>query len=169
MRQFIMSLASVVAVFALTLSGAVAQTAPNQPGAPPGLADPGLRVAPPPVASMPPMEQFIDGPVKGVDSGEKTVRVGWFFGLLSTTLEVTDDTHIAIDGATGSLDMIREGDRVEATYEAKDGKNVARAIDVTHAESAARPSGAPTQATAPIPGVPQRSADQSSGGGPKTP
>lgn len=169
MKHLVTPLASALAVLALTISGAMAQTAPNPPGAPPGPADSGLRIAPPPVTSMPPMEKVIEGPVKGVDPVKKTVRVGWFLGLMSTTLDVTDDTHIAIDGATGSLDMIREGDRVEASYEGKDGKNVARAIDVTHAESAARPSRVPNQATAPLPELPQRSAEQSSGGGPKTP
>lgn len=168
MRQFITSFASVVAVLALTITCTMAQTESNPSGAPPGLADPGLRLAPP-VTSMPAIEKVIEGPVKAVDPVKKTVRVGWFLGLMSTTLDVTDDTHIAIDGTTGSLDMIREGDRVEASYEAKDGKNVARAIDVTHAESVTRPSRAPNQATAPLPELPQRSAEQSSGGGPKTP
>jgi hypothetical protein len=168
MKRFITGLTSVVAVIALTLTGAMAQTAPNQPGASPGLADPGLRVAPP-VTSVPPIEQVIEGPVKGVDPVKQTVRVGWLLGLMSTTLDVTEDTHIAIDGATGSLDMIREGDRVEAFYEARDGKNVARAIDVKREESATRPSREPSEATAPPPEVPQRSANQSSGGGPRTP
>jgi hypothetical protein len=168
MRQFITSFASVVAVLALTITCTMAQTESNPPGAQPGLADPGLRMAPP-VTSMPAIEKVIEGPVKAVDPVKKTVRVGWFFGLMSTTLDVTDDTHIAIEGAKGSLDMIREGDRVKASYEATDSKNVAKAIDVTSSESAALPSRVPSQATAPPADLPQRSAEQPLGGGPKNP
>lgn len=167
MKHFVTPLGFAAAVLALTISGAMAQTAPNEPGAPSGLADPGLRLVPP-ITSGPPIEKSIDGPVKGVDPLAKTVRVGWFLGLLSTTLDVTEDTQIAVEGVKGSLEMIREGDRVKASYEAKDGKNVARAIDVTHSESAEMLSTTSSQATAPPPELPQRSAEQSSGGGPKT-
>jgi len=168
MKRLVTPLASVVAVLALTISCAMAQTASNPPGAQPGLADPGLRVVPP-ITMAPPIEKSIDGPVKGVDPLAKTVRVGWFLGLLSTTLDVTDDTHIAIAGAKGSLDMIREGDRVKASYEAINGKNVAKAIDVTSSESADMSSRTSSQATAPPAELPQRSAGQPLGGGPKTP
>jgi Cu/Ag efflux protein CusF len=80
------------------------------------------------------MTKVIDGPVKDVDPAAKTVKVGWLLGLLSTTLEVTDATHIAIEGEKGSLAMIQEGDQVKASYEARDGKNLATAIEVTQPE-----------------------------------
>jgi phosphoenolpyruvate-protein kinase (PTS system EI component) len=111
----------------------------------------------------------IDGPVQDVDPVAKTVDVGWFLGLFSTTLEVTDDTRIAVDGMNGSLDMIHEGDRVKASYEAKDGRNVAKAIDVTRPEPAAMSSREPARATSPAAGSPQRSEEPPLGRGPTTP
>jgi phosphoenolpyruvate-protein kinase (PTS system EI component) len=115
------------------------------------------------------VERFIDGPVKDVDPVARTVDVGWFLGLFATTLEVTNDTRIAVDGANGSLDMIREGDRVKASYEAKDGKNVAKAIDVSQPERAAMPNREPGRAASPPAESPQSSAESPLGGSPKTP
>jgi Cu/Ag efflux protein CusF len=87
------------------------------------------------MSASPPQEKLIDGPVKKVDPMAKTVDVGWFLGLFNTTLEVTEDTRIAVEGAKASLQDIREGDRVKAAYTAQDGKNVARSIEVTQAET----------------------------------
>jgi len=87
-----------------------------------------------------PVTKVIDGPVKDVDPAAKTVEVGWLLGFLSTTLQVTDDTQIAIDGEKGSLDRIHEGDQVKASYEARDGKNLAKAIEVTQPEKESMPS-----------------------------
>ena len=114
----------------------------------------------------------MDGPVKQVDPLGKTVSVGWLFGLFSTTLEVTEDTRIAVEGATGSLQDIREGDVVKAAYEARDGKNIAKSIEVTEAEprrgASAPPQRAPAPSSAPTMGAPQGS-DAPSTGAPKTP
>ncbi len=111
------------------------------------------------------MTKVIDGPVKDVDPAAKTLKVGWLLGLVSTTLEVTDDTRIAVDGEKGSLDMIHEGDMVKASYEVRDGKNLAKAIDVTQVENESMPN----KATPPATESPQRSAEPPSGGSPKTP
>jgi hypothetical protein len=94
----------------------------------------------------------------GSDPLGKTVRVGWLFGLLSTTLEVTEDTRIAVEGATGSLQDIREGDVVKAAYEAHDGKYIAKSIEVTEAEprrGAAAPPRAPASSGARATDVPR--------------
>jgi Cu/Ag efflux protein CusF len=79
---------------------------------------------------MPPQEKVIVGPVQKIDPAAKTVQVEWVPGLFNTTLEVTGDTQIAVGGTKASLTDIREGDRVKAAYEARDGKNVAKAIEV---------------------------------------
>ena len=79
-------------------------------------------------------EKVIDGPVKKVDPIAKTVQVGWLFGLFSTTLEVTEGTQIAVEGATASIQGIREGDEVNAADETRDGKYVAKSIEATHSE-----------------------------------
>jgi Cu/Ag efflux protein CusF len=95
---------------------------------------------------MPPPEKVIDGPVKKIDPATRTVQVGWLLGLLSTTLEVTEDTRIAVGGTKASLSDIREGDRVKAAYEARDGKNLAKSIEVMPP--------APTAGSGPTEGAP---------------
>jgi Cu/Ag efflux protein CusF len=167
MKHFVTTLACALAVLVLTASLASAQTTPNAPGAP-STSDSGLKQAPP-TRSTSPAAKVIDGPVKDVDPAAKTVDVGWFLGFFTTTLEVTDDTRIAVDGMNGSLDRIREGDRVKASYEAQDGRNVAKAIDVIRPERAATPSSEPAQATSPQAESPQTSARPPLGGSPKTP
>jgi hypothetical protein len=112
-----------------------------------------------------PTTKVIDGPVKDVDPAAKTVKVGWLLGLLSTTLEVTDDTNIAVDGEKGSLDMIHEGDEVKASYEARDGKNLAKTIEVSQPEKESVTS----KAAPPAGESPRRSGEPPSGGNPKTP
>jgi hypothetical protein len=99
---------------------------------------------------IPPVERNIDGAVRKVDPLAKTVSVGWFLGLFSTTLEVTEDTRIVVDGGTGSLQDIREGDVVKAAYEAHVDKNIAKSIEVMEPE-------------------PRRGATAPSTGTPKTP
>ena len=108
----------------------------------------------------------MDGPVKQVDPLGKTISVGWLFGLFSTTFELTADTRIAVEGAAGSLQDIREGDLVKASYEARDGKNIAKAIEVTEAETrraANAPQGEPAPSSAPLMGAPQGSVAPSTG------
>jgi len=105
--------------------------------------------------------KLIDGPVKSVDPAAKTVQVGWLFGLLSTTLEVTDDTTIAVDGMKSSLEDIREGARVKASYEARNGKNIAKAIE---AESPEAPEAtAPSRRGMESPGGAQASPERAPG------
>ncbi len=80
-------------------------------------------------------EKLLDGPVKKVDPASKSVEVGWFLGLFSTMLAVNDETRIAVAGEKGSLADIREGDRVKASYEARDGLNIAKSIEVFPADN----------------------------------
>lgn len=131
MKPIRYSLVVVGVLLACAASVAGAQTAPTTPTAPGALS---AQSGPPPMPANPPEEKVIDGPVKQVDPLAKTVRVGWLLGLFSTTLAVTEDTRIAVDGTTGSLQDIREGDEVKASYEARDGKYIAKSIEVTEAE-----------------------------------
>ncbi len=82
-----------------------------------------------PAAAMP-QEKQVEGPVKKIDPAAKTVEIGRFFGLLTTKLEVTDDTNISIDGKKGSLEDLQEGTRAKASYESGGGKNIAKSIEV---------------------------------------
>ena len=124
MRQALRLIVSAGVVVAFAVTFAMAQTTPTQPSAAPAPPPAGAG-APPAMSANPPQEKLIDGPVKSVDPMAKTVRVGWFLNLFSTTLAVTDDTHIAIDGEAGALQDIREGDLVKAAYAEQDGKNIA--------------------------------------------
>lgn len=164
MKHLAKSMTLAAVGLALTMSFAMAQTAPKPSGTPSAPPESGARQVPSAAPSLP-MTKVIDGPVKEVDPAAKTVKVGWLLGFLSTTLEVTDDTHIAVEGEKGSLDMIHEGDQVKASYEARDGKNLAKAIEVTQPENEAMPS----KAAPPAMESPQRSAEPPPGGSPKTP
>ena len=148
MRNLAKVLALTVTGLALTVSFAMAQSAPD-PSAAPSV----------------PLTKVVDGPVKDVDPAAKTVKVGWLFGFLSTTLDVTEDTHITIEGEKGSLDMIHEGDEVKASYESRDGKNLAKTIEVAQPEKESRPS----QAALPATESPRRAAEPPSDGSPKAP
>ncbi len=122
------------AILMIAVQPVLAQTAPPPatPGAP-------AVSNPPPVEqeqrlSSPRGEKVVDGPVKKVDPASKSVEVGGFLGFFRTRLAVTDDTQIAVEGGKGSLADIREGDRVKASYEARDGQNIAKSIEVIPAD-----------------------------------
>jgi len=158
------------AILVLAASVAWAQTAPPAPATRTTPGALGAQGTPPPVPASPPQAKVMDGPVKQVDPLGKTVRVGWLFGLMSTTLEVTEETRIAVEGATGSLQEIREGDVVKAAYETHDGKYIAKSIEVTEAarRGAAAPPRAPAPSSSPSMGVPP-GAETPAPGAPKTP
>jgi Cu/Ag efflux protein CusF len=125
------------AILALTVPPVMAQVAPPPGPAAPGGSGPTDLAAP--KSPIPPQEKVI-GSVEKVDPAAKTVQVGWLRGLFSTTLEVTGATQIAVGGTKASLSDIREGERVKAAYEARDGKNIAKAIEVNPPEATAGPS-----------------------------
>ena len=160
-------LAGAILAFAVSVAGA--QTAPT-PSSPPTA--PGAQGAPPPMTASPPQEKLVDGPVKDVDPLAKTISVGWLLGIFSTTLEVTEDTRIAVEGTAGSLQDIREGDVVKAAYEARDGKNIAKSIEVTEAEprraANAPPQSAPSPSSSPAMGA-RPGAEAPATGAPKVP
>jgi hypothetical protein len=66
-------------------------------------------------------------------------------------LQVDNGTQIRVQGQPALLTEITEGARVKAFYEVRDGKNVARMIDVTaeklesQAAPGAKPGSVPTQ------------------------
>ena len=147
------------AILACAILGAAAQPAPAAPSTPQAAGARGAQAAPPPMPVSPSEEKSMEGPVKQVDARGRTLSVGWFFGLFSTTLEVTEDTRIVVEGVPGSLKDVREGDVVEAAYEEHGGKNVATLIKVTEAEprrdTTAPPRDLSLGATAPSTGAPK--------------
>jgi hypothetical protein len=73
----------------------------------------------------------VEGSVKKVDPGAQTVEVSsGIFGIMGRTLEVNDRTNIQMNGRQATLADIREGAKVKAAYESRDGKNVATTIEV---------------------------------------
>ncbi len=152
MMRILKPLVSAAAILVLVVPAAMAQTEPKPPPAPAPLGAPGTAAPPAPRMTSPSQGKLIDGPVKKVDPAAKTVQVGWFLGFFRTTLEVTDDTLIAVDGMKASLLDIREGAMAKASYEARDGKNIAKSIEVISAETE---EGAGTSRRAPTPRLPQ--------------
>ncbi len=149
MRRLLIPLAASAAMLLLVVAPVMAQTMPAPPPGPAAPGAPGMESPPAPRAPSPPVEKLVDGPVKKVDPANKTLQVGWFLGLLRTTLEVTDNTRIAIKDGKGSLTNIREGDRVKASYEYRDGKNIAKSIEVMPEEKKATPLELPGKSPAP--------------------
>lgn len=122
MMRFLTVLASITALLALVVAPAIAQTQAPTP-------------VPRPAPSAPSVEKStpkeVEGTVKKVDSAARSVQVSsGILGLFGATLEVTDQTKIQVEGKDGVLSDIREGTKVKASYESRDGKNVATAIDV---------------------------------------
>jgi Cu/Ag efflux protein CusF len=155
--RFLTAVASIVALLALVVAPALAQSqAPAPPSATP---------RPMPEKAMPEKAKEVEGTVKKVDPATKSVQVSsGLLGIFGATLEVTDQTKINVQGKDGSLSDIREGARVKASYESRDGKNVAKSIDVMAAEEkpqqaaprpaapgAASPGATPPSGTQPSP------------------
>jgi osmotically-inducible protein OsmY len=136
MERILRPLVTAVAMLALAVPLATAQTTLVPPPAPGGPRASGPTAVPSPRTPTPTQEKVVEGSVKKVDPLAQTVQVGWFLGLLSTTVEVTGDTAIAsADGKKTSFVDIREGDMVKASYEDREGKHIAKSIEVTPAEA----------------------------------
>ena len=134
MRRILRPMICAATILALTAALAMAQTMPPAAPAASGTPGPAELSAPSSSRSLEELdEQEIDGPIKKIDPASHTIQVGWFLGLFRTTLEVTDDTHIAVGGMKASLSDIQEGAEVKASYEERDGKNIAKSIEVMSA------------------------------------
>jgi len=91
-----------------------------------------------------PKEKEVEGTVSKVDPLAKTVGVSsGLFGLMGATVQVADGTEIRVLGQRGTLADIKEGTRVKASYEVRDGKNLAKTIEVMPEEK--QSNKAPTQ------------------------
>ena len=89
---------------------------------------------PPPSRDRAPVTpvSILEGTVIRVDMSEGRLHIAaGLFGNVGRTLEVAADTAIHVRGQARPLSEIHEGDRVKASYEVRNGVNVARAISVT--------------------------------------
>jgi hypothetical protein len=72
-----------------------------------------------------------DGAVDGACGRWRRVRVsGGATGGGATTLQFTDATQVVVEGRPGSLEDVREGDRVKAAYEDRHGIRLAHRVEV---------------------------------------
>lgn len=151
-------LTAVAALLTLVIAPAMAQMQPPAPARPaPGAPEAPARPAPQEATKV------VEGTVKRVDPGTKSVQVSsGLLGLFSATLELTEETRIQVEGKQGSPADIREGAKVKASYETREGKNVAKTIEVMPAEPKeqaparpAPPAGSPGGAPAPPAGQPK--------------
>jgi hypothetical protein len=124
-------LAAVVTLSLAIAAGPVlAQTSTQQPAPPRGSA-PGTGMTPAERSTMEHKEKSVEGPVAKVDPAAQTLKVSsGLFGLMGRTLEINDQTRIQVEGRQGTLADIREGAKVRASYEPRDGKNLATHIEV---------------------------------------
>ncbi len=84
-----------------------------------------------PNLSRPVVNTPLEGTVKKVDPGARTLQVSsGLLGLFGRTLEVTSDTHIQVEGKQATLADIHEGSKVKASYETREGKNIATRLEV---------------------------------------
>ena len=113
-----------------------------------------------------PTDKQLEGTVKKVDPLTKTVEVSsGIFNLFGATLQVGDETQIRVDGRQESLVGVREGAKVKASYEVRDGKNVAKSIEVTPATEGTGESGTrPAPPSSPPSSMPGSGGAPSSGG-----
>ena len=73
----------------------------------------------------------VEGTVKKVNPEARTLEVSTgALGLWGKTLEVTDGTQIQAEGRRATLEDIREGAKVKASYETRAGKSFATRIDL---------------------------------------
>jgi hypothetical protein len=123
--RYVSLTAVVVLGLLVAVSVAAAQVTQPLPAAPGG----GGLTAPPPVERS--TAGIVEGSVKKVDPNSHTVQISTgLFGILGRTLGVTDHTQIQVEGRQGTLSDLREGNKVRAAYEARDGKNVATLIEI---------------------------------------
>jgi Cu/Ag efflux protein CusF len=68
----------------------------------------------------------MEGKIQTVDTAGKQMVLDD-----GTKLTWSEDTKISVKGQEGKLEDLKEGAKVKASYEEKDGKNVLGTIDVT--------------------------------------
>ena len=89
--------------------------------------------APPtsPAAPAAPVAASLEGKVTKVDLPSGTVQVSTgLFGLFGRTLSVTGETQVQVEGRQGTLADLSEGAQVKASYEMREGKNIATRIEL---------------------------------------
>lgn len=77
----------------------------------------------------PPAAHEVQGTIQRVDPGARSVQISsGLFGIFGSTLMVTGDTWIEVAGKQAKLIELRPGDKVQASYEVHNGRNIATTI-----------------------------------------
>lgn len=71
--------------------------------------------------------QQVEGTIQTIDAMGKEIVLD-----NGSRVAVTDDTKIMQEGKEGRLEDLKPGGKVKASYEEKDGKNVATMLEVTN-------------------------------------
>ena len=80
--------------------------------------------------SRPATVGMVEGTVKKVDAAAGTLRLSSGpFGLFSKSMQVGPDTQVTVDGRESNLAAIREGTKVKASYEQRNGQTIATRIE----------------------------------------
>ena len=112
--RFLMAMAALLAVAIVPWQGEAEQSMPAVQGSQPA-----------------PAEASVEGTVKKVNPTARTLEVSTGVpGLWSKTLEVTNGTQIQSEGRQATLEDIREGAKVKASYENRAGQSFAIHIDL---------------------------------------
>ncbi len=125
MTRYVRMTMLAAALTTLTAGGAWAQVPPPTTPTPtpaPRAGDTGM--------SRPSTIGMVEGTVKKVDPASGMLRVSSGpFGLFAKSLQVGPDTQVTVDGRESNLSAIREGTRVKASYEQRNGQTVATRIE----------------------------------------
>lgn len=129
-----------VALCAMAAGAAWAQMPQPTPGTGPRT---GMDADRPAASAAPTTSGMVEGTVKKVDPLAGTLRVSsGLFGLFGKTLQIGPDTQVSVDGRDSNLAEIREGAKVKASYETRNGRTVATRIEaMPSAQTSSRRSG----------------------------
>jgi hypothetical protein len=131
MRRQTLSAAPLV-VFIAMGAALVSSTATAQPQRPRQAESPPVKLPAPPPGKP---TDMLEGAVKKVDPAAGTLEVSSGpLGIFATTLEVNGNTQVKVEGRQGSISDLREGAKINVSYDARDGRNVATRIEVMPSE-----------------------------------
>ncbi len=120
-----------VALFTSAALGAALVASPAAAQAPPAAPADSPAAAPAPGKPT----GMLEGSVKKVDPGGGTLQVSAGpLGIFGRTLEVNGNTQIQIEGRQGTVADLQEGAKIKASYETREGKNIATRIEVMPAQ-----------------------------------
>lgn len=130
MTRYVRMTMLAAALTAMTAGGAWAQVRPTTPTPTPAPSTGNNTDASRPSTIGPSTIGMVEGTVKKVDPATGMLRVtSGPFGLFAKSLQVGPDTRVTVDGRESNLSAIREGTRVKASYEQRNGQTVATRIE----------------------------------------